>query len=97
MFVVSVEFVVHRHNSAQFLDRARKQAMDSLEGESECHQFDICADPDDDTRFFFYEVYTDAAAFAAHRETAHFAGYAADTADWVVKKTLHTWEKQALQ
>lgn len=96
MFVASVEFVVDGAHGQAFLARAKRQAMDSLENESECHQFDICADPSDSTRFFFYEVYTDAAAFAAHRETAHFASYAADTGDWVVKKTLQTWEKQAL-
>jgi quinol monooxygenase YgiN len=96
MYVVSVEFIVNRASSEAFLARAKRQAMDSLENESECHQFDICADPSDNTRFFFYEVYTDAAAFAAHRKTAHFSSYANDTGDWVVKKTIQTWEKQAL-
>ncbi len=96
MLVVSVEFVVESAHRDAFLARAKRQAMDSLVNESECHQFDVCADPADPERFFFYEVYADAAAFAAHRETAHFASYAANTGDWVVKKTIQTWEKQAL-
>ena len=96
MYVVSVEFIVDSAHHQEFLDRARRQAMDSLENESECHQFDVCVDPDDRERFFFYEVYTDAAAFAAHRKADYFAGYSADTADWVREKTIHTWEKQTL-
>lgn len=97
MFVLSVEFIVDGADSRKFLDRAKRQAMDSLENESECHQFDVCLDPADPARFFFYEVYTDAASFDAHRQTAHFKSYTADTSDWVVKKTIHTWEKQTLQ
>jgi quinol monooxygenase YgiN len=40
-----------------------------------CLQFDVCQDPQDPTRWLFYEVYKDAAAVDAHRNAAHFPLY----------------------
>jgi quinol monooxygenase YgiN len=36
-------------------------------------RFDVCQQADDPTRFVFVEVYRNAAAPAAHKETAHYA------------------------
>ena len=36
-------------------------------------RFDLTQDLEDPTRFALVEVYQDAAAFAAHRETAHYS------------------------
>ena len=44
-------------------------------------RFDFVEQTDDPTRFILYEVYRDAAAQAAHKETAHYAAWAAKTAD----------------
>ncbi len=35
-------------------------------------RFDVLRDPADPSRFIFYEAYVDAAAAAAHKETAHY-------------------------
>lgn len=45
-------------------------------------RFDVIADRDDPTRFYFYEVYRDEAALAAHRETPHFKHYAEKSQHW---------------
>lgn len=37
-----------------------------------CLRFDVVQELEDPARFLLYEVYRDAAAHAAHRETAHF-------------------------
>jgi autoinducer 2-degrading protein len=38
-------------------------------------RFDLLADREDATRFLLVEVYRDAAAAAAHKETAHYAAW----------------------
>lgn len=43
--------------------------------ESGCRQFDVIQSEDDENSFLFYEVYDDAEALAAHRETPHFRKY----------------------
>ncbi|MFT3783218.1 MAG: putative quinol monooxygenase [Nibricoccus sp.] len=42
-------------------------------GEPGCSRFDVCQQSDDPARFILIEAYRDAAAHAAHRETAHYA------------------------
>jgi quinol monooxygenase YgiN len=44
-------------------------------------RFDFIEQADDPARFLLYEVYRDAAAQAAHKETAHYRAWAAKTAD----------------
>lgn len=44
-------------------------------------RFDFVQQKDDPTRFLLIEVYRDAAAQAAHKETAHYNAWAAKTAD----------------
>jgi len=44
-------------------------------------RFDVLQQVDDPARFQLFEVYRDAAAQAAHKETAHYNAWAAKTAD----------------
>jgi len=44
-------------------------------------RFDFIEQADDPARFMLYEVYRDAAAQVAHKETAHYRAWAAKTAD----------------
>lgn len=44
-------------------------------------RFDILADREDPLRFVLVEVYRDAAAAAAHKETAHYAAWRDAVAD----------------
>jgi quinol monooxygenase YgiN len=37
-----------------------------------CLVFDVCRDPADPQAFVLYEVYSDEAAYQAHRATAHY-------------------------
>ena len=48
-------------------------------------RFDVIQQADDPTRFALVEVYRDAAAQAAHRETAHYQAWAAKVADLFVE------------
>ena len=44
-------------------------------------RFDVMQQADNPARFQLYEVYRDAAAQAAHKETPHYLAWAAKTAD----------------
>ena len=91
MYIVTVEFVVGARHVDAFQHAVRQQARNSLTLETDCHQFDVGVDPQDPRRTFLYEVYTDEAAFRAHRETEHFANFSATVSAWVESKTLQFW------
>jgi autoinducer 2-degrading protein len=91
MFVVTVNFEAYPHEASAFLARVRTQATDSLSNEPGCHHFDVCTDPNQPERVFLYEIYSDEAAFQAHRETAHFKSFDADVATMLRSKAVETW------
>ncbi|MFT4261888.1 MAG: putative quinol monooxygenase [Nocardioides sp.] len=69
--VVSVQIVQgHRED---FLAAIEANARASFEDEPGCLCFDVVCDQADDHHFFFYELYTDQDAVAAHRAAPHFA------------------------
>jgi (4S)-4-hydroxy-5-phosphonooxypentane-2,3-dione isomerase len=53
-----------------------------------CHEFDITVSQKDANRVFVFEVYDNAAAERAHRETEHFKRYAAATKDTIAMREL---------
>ena len=69
------------------------QARNSLRLEPDCHQFDVCRDPEDPGEFFLYEVYASAAAFETHQQTNHFAAFVTRVGDMVEEKTVRAWER----
>lgn len=90
MFIVAVEFNIKEEHIDAFRDRVLQQAADSLKNEPACHQFDVCVDETEPSKFFLYEVYDDEAAFDAHRKMDYFADFSASVGDWVASKILHT-------
>lgn len=74
MFVVAVLYEIKAESVAAFRAAILKNAAVSLRDEPGCHRFDVSFAPDG-RRCFLYELYTDEAAFGAHRETAHFAEF----------------------
>lgn len=92
MFVVTVRFEAYPGQAETFLARVRTQASDSLSKEDGCHHFDVCIDATQPERVFLYEIYADAGAFQAHRETAHFKAFDVDVAPMLRSKMVETWE-----
>ncbi len=91
MYIVTVEFVVEAQHADAFNEAVKQQAHNSLTRETDCHQFDVCVDPQDPRRTFLYEVYTNEAAFQVHRATDHYANFSATVSGWVESKTLQFW------
>jgi autoinducer 2-degrading protein len=81
MQILLVEVHVKPERRAEFLDVIRDDANHSEHDEPGCLRFDVLQDTEDENKFYYYEVYRDDAARAAHRETPHFARYAAASAD----------------
>jgi quinol monooxygenase YgiN len=56
-----------------------------------CLRFDVHQNAEDPTLFLLVEIYRDQAALEAHRNSAHFAEYKMDTAEWVSDRTWWYW------
>lgn len=93
MLAITVRFNVKPGHEEDFFERVKNQARDSLDHETACKQFDVCRSPQDLRAIFLYEIYSDAAAFAAHLETPHFLAFDADTRAWVRDKIIEKWER----
>ena len=83
MLVLLVTVRIKPEHLAEFLSAARHNAEHAVADEPGCLRFDIVQDREDAHLFRFYEVYTDDAALAAHRQTAHFKTYIESSAPWM--------------
>ena len=90
MFVVTVVFEIAPDRVEAFRDAVDAQAAASLT-EAGCHRFDVSEDVDRG-RVLLYELYADAGAFDLHLATPHFAHFDAAVRDWVLAKTVDTWQ-----
>ena len=94
MYVVCVTFEIASGKMVDFMPIMRKQAANSVELESGCHQFDVCTDPEHPNEVFLYELYDDRAAFDAHLESEHFRSFDAIVSKMVLSKSVRTWAEQ---
>lgn len=88
MFVVAVTFIIAPEAWEAFLPLMQANAKASLENEPECHQFDVCTNPEAPNTVFLYEVYTNRAAFDAHLQSAHFIAFDTAVKDMVTDKSV---------
>lgn len=68
--VVSVR--VRPERREEFLRAAEEDSRGSREDEPGCLRFDVLRDSQDPDHYFFYEIYRDADALAAHRQAPHY-------------------------
>ena len=93
MYVVTVKFTLAEGAAEAFMSLMRAQAKNSLELEADCHQFDVCIDPNDAGTVFLYELYTDEAAFQVHLASDHFKQFDADVADLIADKQVALYHR----
>ena len=96
MFVITVKFVINEKDTEKFKVRILQQARDSLELEKDCHEFDVCHDPNNKNIVFLYEIYTDKDAFDIHLNSKHYLAFNEEVTPWVKEKIVTQLEKQAL-
>ncbi|RED12174.1 putative quinol monooxygenase [Pontivivens insulae] len=93
MFAVVVTFEIEQERMEEFLPAMQANARQSLAQEPGCHQFDVCTDPSRPAEVFLYELYSDAAAFAEHLDSAHFKTFDRVVAPMIRAKTVSTYSK----
>ena len=91
MFAVVVRIETKAGTMASFLPLMMENARASLRDEPGCLRFDVLTDADRPDEVMLYELYEDAAAFDAHRETPHYARFDAGVAEMVAEKHVTTW------
>ena len=94
MFAVFVTFEINPEHRDVFIPRMLKQAEDSLDNEPNCGIFEVWIDSNTPERVQLYEVYTDAAAFDHHLQSAHFLDFAETVAPMVVSRNLTTFDRK---
>jgi (4S)-4-hydroxy-5-phosphonooxypentane-2,3-dione isomerase len=73
MYVLIVSARIKPEQRGRFLEAIEENAVASVRDEPGCLRFDVVSDNDDPHHYVFYEVYRDADAFKAHRDSDHFA------------------------
>ena len=96
MFVVVVFVEAEAGRQEELSDALRRHATASLEREPGCQRYDISVDPLDGGTFLLYQLYTDEAAYLAHRELPHYADLRSLTDAWVRSRRILTYEAVAL-
>jgi (4S)-4-hydroxy-5-phosphonooxypentane-2,3-dione isomerase len=73
MLALIVTVKVKPAERERFLSVIEDDAICSARDEPGCVRFEVLQDRDDQDTYYFFEVYQDEAAMAAHRQTPHFA------------------------
>ena len=84
MLIVLVHVHVKPDCSEAFREASLENAKNSIK-EPGIARFDVLQDNDDPNRFILNEVYRDADAPAAHKETAHYAVWRDTVADMMAE------------
>ena len=71
MYVMFVEVHVKPESRERFVEIAVENARLSVQDEPDCLRFDVLSDPTDPNLFYYYEVFRDAEAYAAHGKRPH--------------------------
>ena len=88
MHILIVEVHVKPEMREKYLEVIKHDAVHSEQDEPGCLRFDLLQDTLDANTFFYYEVYRDEAALAAHRETPHFQAYFEHATEFTDRPTV---------
>ncbi|MEM8825134.1 MAG: putative quinol monooxygenase, partial [Pseudomonadota bacterium] len=87
---VTVTIEVEPGRMPDFLPAILDNARASL-AEPACQRFDVATDAARPEEVFLYELYNDEAGFDAHRMTAHYKTFDAQTAPMIAAKAVKTY------
>jgi (4S)-4-hydroxy-5-phosphonooxypentane-2,3-dione isomerase len=95
LLVNVVEYDIVPGQVDNFLAALKENGAASVK-EPGCREFDIAVSQMDPNHVLIFEVYNDAAAAQAHRETDHFKKYAATTKDMIAKREVRSFSSIAM-
>ena len=84
MYTLFVSLQVRPEKRDLFLAAIAENAEASVRNEPGCHRFDVMEDDKHPNFFYFYEIYTEPAAFDTHKAAPHFAEWRKTAAECVV-------------
>jgi autoinducer 2-degrading protein len=95
LLINAVEYDIVPGQVDNFLAALKENGAASVK-EPGCREFDIAVSQKDPNHVLIFEVYNDAAAAQAHRETDHFKKYAATTKDMIAKREVRSFSSIAM-
>ncbi len=87
-FAVVVSIKLKPGMGAQFKPHILKNAAASKREEPDCHRFDVVVAEDSPDTFYFYEEYTNAAAFDTHHGMPHYKAFRQATDEMVSERKV---------
>jgi quinol monooxygenase YgiN len=84
MYTVCVHVHVPSEHRGAFIEATLENARNTVREPGNV-RFDVLQQNDDPDRFVLYEVYRDEDGMKAHKETAHYARWAAAVAPWMAE------------
>jgi len=87
VYINAVDLVVIPSEMPKFLEAIKDNAANAVK-EPGCREFNITVLANNPNHVFLYEVYDNAAALDAHRQTEHFKKFQATTANMVVDRNV---------
>ena len=86
LYINAVDIDVVPGQIDNFLAALKENGAAAVKQEPGCHEFNITVSQKDPNHVFIFEVYDNAAALDAHRQTDHFKKAAAVTKEMVAKR-----------
>ena len=88
LYVNAVDLVIVPSEMPKFLEAIRENGVNAVK-EPGCRMFNIAVQQGNPNHVFLFEVYDNAAALDAHRQTPHFKKYAEATKNMIADRSVH--------
>jgi len=87
-FAIIVTIKLKPGTAEEFKSHILANAEAAVRDEPDCHLFHVMQSRDNVDTFYFYEVYTDAAALDRHREQPHYKKFSATAGHLIEERIL---------
>lgn len=96
LYINAVDIDVVPGQVENYLRALKENGAAAVQTEPGCREFNITVSQSNRNHVFIFEVYDNAAALDAHRQTDHFKKYAATTKDMIAKREAHPLSSVAM-
>lgn len=87
-FAIQVTLKLHPGQADEFAPHILANAEAAVRDEPDCHDFQVFQASDDPDTFVLFEVYTNATALDAHRQTPHYQAFNEAAGDMIAEKHI---------